>query len=109
MSILPNSRLTFLEFLVLPPNSISMTEKMACLSMEISMWELAEIISGILGDFEISRAISTEKDYLTDNPQRRCPVIDRAKDELGYMPQVQIKEGLVRIVNWYTQVYFTNI
>lgn len=44
---------------------------------------------------------SEDKDYLTDNPQRRCPVIAKARAELGFEPQVTIEEGLRRTLVWY--------
>ena len=30
---------------------------------------------------------SAESDYLIDNPNRRCPVIDKARRELGFDPK----------------------
>ena len=35
-------------------------------------------------------------DYLVDNPNRRCPVITKARDQLGYDPQIAFDEGLRR-------------
>lgn len=40
-------------------------------------------------------------DYLTDNPSRRCPVIEKAKKHLGYNPTILIDEGLPRSLIWY--------
>lgn len=77
-------------------------------SQEISMWGLAQQISEIMGNVEIERTISPEKNYLTDNPQRRCPVIDRAKNELDYEPKVTLREGLERVIDWYKETYFSN-
>lgn len=33
-----------------------------------------------------------------DDPQRRCPDISRAKDQLGWVPMVPLKEGLQRTI-----------
>ena len=74
---------------------------------EISMWDLARTISEILDDVAIERTVSSEKDYLTYNPQRRCPVIERAKRELDYQPQVSLHDGLERVIQWYKQIYFS--
>jgi dTDP-glucose 4,6-dehydratase/UDP-glucuronate decarboxylase len=41
--------------------------------------------------------------YLTDNPQRRCPDISKARHELGFSPEVQLDEGLRRTLRWYAQ------
>ena len=44
---------------------------------------------------------SDEKVYLTDNPNRRCPVIQKARTELGYAPEVDADTGIRRTLNWY--------
>ena len=46
---------------------------------------------------------SADKDYLVDNPNRRCPVIEKARKELGYAPQVSFEEGLRRSLIWYSE------
>src|SRR5271165_4172886 len=73
---------------------------------EISMLELAEkivaqarVLFGYQG--KIVRQQSADKDYLLDNPNRRCPIIDKARTELGYNPAIQIDEGLSRSLLWY--------
>ena len=40
--------------------------------------------------------VSPEKDYLVDNPNRRCPIILKARSELGYEPTITLDEGLIR-------------
>ena len=44
---------------------------------------------------------SADKDYLVDNPNRRCPVIEKARAELGFDPSVPLDEGLRRSLIWY--------
>ncbi len=44
---------------------------------------------------------SADKDYLVDNPNRRCPVIEKARTELGFDPCVSLDEGLRRSMIWY--------
>lgn len=44
---------------------------------------------------------SEDKEYLTDNPNRRCPVIDKAREHLDYQPSIQLEEGLKRSLLWY--------
>jgi UDP-glucuronate decarboxylase len=39
---------------------------------------------------------SADADYLTDNPNRRCPVIRHARQTLGYDPVVLVQEGVHR-------------
>ena len=36
-----------------------------------------------------------------DNSNRRCPIITKARTELGYAPEVDVDTGLRRILNWY--------
>jgi len=74
---------------------------------EISMAELADRavvlgreLFGYTG--KIVRQQSADEDYLVDNPSRRCPVITKARTELGYDPQVSIEEGLRRSLIWYS-------
>ena len=47
------------------------------------------------------RQVSEDKDYLVDNPNRRCPIIDKARSELGYEPTISFEEGLKRSLLWY--------
>jgi nucleoside-diphosphate-sugar epimerase len=45
--------------------------------------------------------VSHDKDYLVDNPNRRCPIIAKARAEIGYSPSISIDEGLRRSLIWY--------
>jgi nucleoside-diphosphate-sugar epimerase len=49
----------------------------------------------------VVRQRSSDKDYLVDNPNRRCPLINKAKTELEYRPSISIDEGLRRSLIWY--------
>ncbi len=75
---------------------------------EISMAELAERLVRIARDLydyrgQVIREVSGDGDYLLDNPSRRCPVISKAKAELGYSPAISLDEGLTRLLLWYAQ------
>ncbi len=66
---------------------------------EISIKRLAEIyleagkeILGYTGKAKF--AVSEDKEYLQNNPNRRCPVIDKARKMLGYNPQVDVETGV---------------
>jgi UDP-glucuronate decarboxylase len=73
---------------------------------EVSMAELAERLAELgrthfgYGGAVVLRT-SEERDYLVDNPTRRCPVIAKARDDLGYSPRVGLDEGLRRSLLWY--------
>ena len=73
---------------------------------EISMSELAELVTGIARDLfgyrgKVVHRPSGDADYLVDNPNRRCPVIDKARREIGYNPRIPLEEGLRRSLIWY--------
>jgi dTDP-glucose 4,6-dehydratase/UDP-glucuronate decarboxylase len=72
---------------------------------EVSMSALADMIADLVGDVLVQKSVSGDPDYLTDNPQRRCPDISRAQRELGYSPQICLREGLERIIRWYRDTY----
>ncbi len=68
---------------------------------EISVRQLAEIyaaagreMSGYKG--KVVFAVSEDKAYLTNNPQRRCPCIAKARRELGYNPTISVEQGVRR-------------
>jgi UDP-glucuronate decarboxylase len=74
---------------------------------EISVMELADRVVALgkeLFDYRgrVVRKTSVDKDYLVDNPVRRCPVITKARTELGFDPQILIDEGLRRSLVWYS-------
>jgi nucleoside-diphosphate-sugar epimerase len=75
---------------------------------EISMAGLAEkmvFLGQILFDYK-GRVVfqeSSDRDYLIDNPNRRCPVITKARTELGYDPTISLYEGLRRSMIWYRE------
>ena len=73
---------------------------------EISMNELAErVVAEAKSLFDYQGAVvhqtSEDKDYLVDNPNRRCPVIDKARRDIGYAPQISLEDGLRRSLVWY--------
>jgi dTDP-glucose 4,6-dehydratase/UDP-glucuronate decarboxylase len=74
---------------------------------EISMRDLAGTIAGLANDLfghrvEVVHGRSSEADYLVDNPNRRCPDIAKARQELGYRPGMTLEEGLRRTLLWYS-------
>jgi len=49
---------------------------------------------------EIHYESSEDPEYLTDNPNRRCPVIAKAKKILGYEPKIFVEEGVNRFLKF---------
>src|SRR3989338_1383379 len=48
---------------------------------------------------------SEDKQYLKDNPQRRCPVITKARTHIGYNPEESLETGLLKTMQWYFDNY----
>ena len=74
---------------------------------EISMADVAEgvvtqakTLFGYTG--HVVRKSSEDKGYLIDNPQRRCPIVRKAREDIGYMPSITLDEGLRRMLLWYS-------
>ena len=72
---------------------------------EISISRLAEIyveagkkIFGYTG--KVVYATSHDKEYLTNNPERRCPNIDKARRVLNYSPSILVEEGVGRFLQF---------
>lgn len=66
---------------------------------EISIRQLADIyceagreLFGYTG--QALFRVSEDKEYLTHSPNRRCPVIDKARRLLGYAPQIDVRQGV---------------
>jgi nucleoside-diphosphate-sugar epimerase len=75
---------------------------------EVSMVEVAEKLASLAKDLfgykgKVVRQASQDASYLVDNPNRRCPVITKARAHLGYNPRVALDEGLKRSLIWYNE------
>ena len=69
---------------------------------EISMRDLAKMMVEVSKkDLQVLYKESDDEDYLTDNPQRRCPNIYKARKMLQFQPKVELKVGLERVYNYY--------
>ena len=73
---------------------------------EISIADLAErfVAAGReLFDYDgaVVRKRADDPNYLTDNPNRRCPDVTKALTELDYDPRIALDDGLRRSLLWY--------
>lgn len=74
---------------------------------EISMADLARLVSETARELfgykgKVVLGTAQEADYLIDNPNRRCPKIDKARAHLGFNPKVLVEEGVYRSLVWYS-------
>lgn len=74
-------------------------------SPEISIAKLAEIytthgkkVFNYSG--KVKLAPPPEKNYLKDNPNRRCPNISKAQELLNYSPSINVNEGVLRFLKY---------
>lgn len=72
---------------------------------ELSVREFAELFTNAGKDIfnyqgVISFQVSSDKEYLTDNPNRRCPDISKARTILNYNPSVMVNEGIKRYLEF---------
>ncbi|MEU5538196.1 UDP-glucuronic acid decarboxylase family protein [Streptomyces sp. NPDC020362] len=65
--------------------------------VELTVLQLAGLVLGLTG----SRAEVEFHPLPADDPTRRRPVIARARERLGWVPEVDIEDGLHRTVRWF--------
>jgi len=75
---------------------------------ELSIRDLAELVVSEARELfgyrgRVVQRAAPDGGYLLDNPTRRCPVIAKARAELGYSPSVSLREGLRRSLIWYRE------
>lgn len=72
---------------------------------EVSVAEFAELFSRNakkIYDYSgnVKFEISSDEDYMTDNPNRRCPNIEKAAEILNYEPKIHVDEGVGRYLEF---------
>ena len=70
---------------------------------ELSVRQFIERAAGVYEQetgktFDVQFTRSSDANYLTDNPNRRFPNLEKARAELGYTPEIDVDDGLTR---WY--------
>lgn len=68
---------------------------------EIEIRQLAERLREVAGPpaLEITYRVSDDADYLTDNPQRRCPDLTKLRGRFPWTPEVSLAQGLERTLH----------
>jgi UDP-glucuronate decarboxylase len=64
---------------------------------EFTILKLANLVLELTG----SKSKLVHRPLPTDDPVRRCPDITLAKKHLGWEPTVQLREGLVKAIEWF--------
>lgn len=72
---------------------------------EISMFELAQTISEMLGNGVKPRRKNYPKNYPAGEPQRRCPDLTKIKTQLNFGPKVDLRTGLKQTIHWFKEEY----
>ena len=68
---------------------------------EVSMRELAQLVAELAGGPGVRFGGSPDRDYLTDNPSRRCPDLRKTRASIAWGPRVQLRDGLTRTLAHY--------
>ena len=69
-------------------------------SPEITMMDLAHLVSKLDGKGLEVLMTKYPDTYPADEPERRCPDISKATTQLGYMPTVNLEDGIKRFLSW---------
>ncbi|MGA7936930.1 MAG: NAD-dependent epimerase/dehydratase family protein [Kovacikia sp.] len=77
------------------------TPEMPMATLADKVVEVSKDLFGYTG--KVVRQASEDQAYLIDNPNRRCPVITKARSELGYDPCISVDDGLRRALIWYQE------
>ena len=68
---------------------------------EFTIRELAELVVQITGS---SSKIISDRPQPQDDPKQRCPDITLAKEKLGWEPQIALKDGLTKTIDWFKSI-----
>ena len=66
---------------------------------ELSLLEIAEAIRDLTG----TRSPLVHRPLPADDPRQRCPDITLAREQIGWTPQVGLRDGLTRTVAWFEE------
>ncbi|MCH8823805.1 MAG: SDR family oxidoreductase [Planctomycetes bacterium] len=68
---------------------------------EFTIRELAELVVELTGS---TSKIISDRPQPQDDPKQRCPDITLAKEKLGWEPQIALKEGLAKTIDWFKSI-----
>ena len=76
----------------------SCSDEMSILELATMFCKIGKERFGYTGD--VRYEISEDKDYLVDDPQRRCPDLSKAKAKLNFSPSIEPNEGIYRYLQY---------
>jgi dTDP-glucose 4,6-dehydratase/UDP-glucuronate decarboxylase len=69
---------------------------------EVSIGDVARVYDEVSGNnLGVKLEQSEDPEYLTDNPQRRCPDLSRIKKAIDWEPLVSLRHGVERTLEFY--------
>ena len=76
---------------------------------EISTQKLAEIVAKVSRKLlgykgKVIYKKNSDRNYLVDNPQRRCPNMSKAKKELKFVSKIKLEKGLSKLLLYYANL-----
>jgi dTDP-glucose 4,6-dehydratase/UDP-glucuronate decarboxylase len=92
-------------FLILLSDAVGEAFNVGNDEREISIGDFARELARIAGPpaLEVMHETSGDPQYLTDNPQRRCPDLTRLRTRFHWQPKVGLAEGLRRTLLSYRE------
>ena len=72
---------------------------------EVSVKDVYKILTKINEKKIRAKFVSHPKSYPEDEPQRRCPDINKAKKDLNYDTSISLKNGLKKYLDWARENY----
>jgi UDP-glucuronate decarboxylase len=75
-------------------------------NQEITIPDLAKLVKEVTDTSSEIKTIEYPKDYPNTEPHRRCPLISKAQNDVGYNPKISLAEGVKRYYNWAKDNYF---
>jgi UDP-glucuronate decarboxylase len=72
---------------------------------EVTIMQLAETMGRVLGRRLDLATVEHPDSYPADEPQRRCPDIEKARKHLDFEPTCGLEEGLRRFLSWADEAY----
>lgn len=69
---------------------------------EVTVKQVADLVAGTIGGgLPVEYRQHPDKDYVTDNPQRRCPDLSKIRSLTSFTGLMALRSGLLRTARWY--------